>query len=500
MKRKIAKILSLSLSFILCVYSFSTAFAAGGVPDGYTPIYAAEDLNNIRNNLSGKFILMNDIDLSTYENWQPIGTEQSAFKGELNGNNMSIKGLNVCETVKSTNRDSAGLFAFISGATVKDLDIIDADIEIKNETAHFYSVGIISGNSKYSKFINCTTSGTIIAQVNGTCSAGGITGEITTDSAIKNCENTANITIDGNSELYVGGIVGSSSSPISICHNGGNISVDNSGSQNKEFDIICVGGVCGNMFLEEISNCYNTGNIMIKCISDNSCVGGIGGNTFSVTDCYSIGNITYSNQSATETTGGIAGNVVYYFNGMGSSEDNESFVKNCYCSDNNSKALGNTVPEQTDNVSILSEEKMKKQESFVGFDFENIWIIGENGYPIFGKSIEPSAPDYRVASAKILYVPFKNRIVFGFGSPALPDGIVVKITYKDGTTQNAVIKRTDDGYFANGEKVTGSMRPAVVEYGILTDTLFFNDGQVKIEYKYLVLPPIFTIIKSIINK
>lgn len=491
-------IISVLLIFILTFGMCSTAFATDVSPDGYTSIYTAEDLNNIRNNLSGKYILMNDIDLSSYEKWEPIGTELSAFKGEVDGNNKSINGLCVLDVIESTNRASAGLFAFLSGATIKDLNVIDADIEIQKETDHFYSVGVISGNSKYSVFENCKVSGNVIAEVNGTCSAGGITGEITTDSAINNCENTADIKANGKSELYVGGIVGSASSPITLCHNDGNITVNNSKSQNKEFDSICIGGICGNMFLEEIRNCYNTGNIVVDGMSDYSCVGGIGGYTFSVSDCYSVGNITYSNQSVTESTGGISGKVVYFFNGLGISENKESFITNCYCLDNSSKAVGNIVYEQVTNVSILSEEDMKKQTSYIGFDFENTWIMEENGYPVFGKSDTSVKPTYNIIDAEIIYVPLKNRIVFSFGSPALPDGIVVKLTYNDGTTKTATIKGNDDGYFANEERVTGSVRAAVVEYGILTDFLFFNDGQIKIEYKYLVIPPFLTIIKNLI--
>ncbi len=494
----IKKFLSIFLAFVMSFGISSVAFASDEIPEGYTPIYTAEDLNNIRNNLSGSYILMNDIDLSVYENWEPIGTELSSFKGEIDGNNKSIKGLYISNVVESTNRASAGLLAFVSGATIKNLNVIDADIEIQKQTDHFYSVGVVSGNSKYSVFENCKVSGNVIAEVNGTCSVGGITGEITTDSAINNCENTADIKANGKSELYVGGIVGSASSHITLCHNAGNIAVNNSKSQKKEFDSICIGGICGNMFLKEISNCYNTGNIVVDCMSDYSCVGGIGGYTFSVSECYSVGNITYSNQPVTESTGGISGKVVYFFNGLGMSENKESFITNCYCLDNSSKTVGNIVSEQVANVSILSEEEMKKQSSYIGFDFENTWIMEENGYPVFGKSDTSVKPTYNIIDAKIIYVPLKNRIVFSFGSPALPDGIVVKLTYNDGTTKTATIKGNDDGYFANEERVTGSVRAAVVEYGILTDFLFFNDGQIKIEYKYLVIPPVLTIIKNLI--
>lgn len=498
-KKSLLSVIALVLVFgLLFTVAFAQKDNTQTVPDGYKPIYTAEDLNNIRNDLDGKYILMNDIDLSSYEKWEPIGTELSAFKGEADGNNKTIKGLCVSDVIESTNRASAGLFAFVSGATIKNLNVIDADIEIQKETDHFYSVGIISGNSKYSVFENCDVSGNIVAEVNGTCSAGGITGEITTDSEINNCESYADIVIDGKSELYVGGIVGSASSPISLCHNAGSITVNNSRSQNKDFDSICIGGICGNMFLEEIGNCYNTGNIVVDCISDYSCTGGIGGCTFSVSDCYSVGNITYSNQSVTENTGGIAGKVVYFFNGLGMSGNKESFITNCYCLDNISKALGNIVSEQNTNVSVLTEEAMKKQSSYIGFDFENVWTMEENGYPVFGKSDTSVNPTNNLIDAKIIYVPLKNRIVFSFGSPALPDGIVVKLTYNDGTEKIATIKGSEEGYFADGERVIGNVRASVVEYGILTDFLFFNDGQIKIEYKYLVIPPILTIIKNLI--
>jgi hypothetical protein len=49
------------------------------IPDGYTPIYTAEDLDNIRENLSDKYILMNDIDLSSWGDWTPTVSFFSIF-------------------------------------------------------------------------------------------------------------------------------------------------------------------------------------------------------------------------------------------------------------------------------------------------------------------------------------------------------------------------------------------------------------------------------------
>ena len=65
------------------------------IAQGYTVIKTADDLSNIRNNLSGKYILMNDIDLSSIANWDSIGDSSNAFSGILDGNGYVIKNLAV---------------------------------------------------------------------------------------------------------------------------------------------------------------------------------------------------------------------------------------------------------------------------------------------------------------------------------------------------------------------------------------------------------------------
>ena len=79
LKRILPIILAIILSFGVCTVAFAENQTT--VPDGYIGIYTAEDLYNIRNNLSGKYILMNDIDLSVYENWEPMAARQVAADG-----------------------------------------------------------------------------------------------------------------------------------------------------------------------------------------------------------------------------------------------------------------------------------------------------------------------------------------------------------------------------------------------------------------------------------
>ena len=90
------KLISVLLTIVMMCGVATHVFSADGtVPYGYTPIRTAQELDSIRNNLSGKYILMNDIDLGEYENWVPIGTKKQPFSGIFDGNNHSIKNLNI---------------------------------------------------------------------------------------------------------------------------------------------------------------------------------------------------------------------------------------------------------------------------------------------------------------------------------------------------------------------------------------------------------------------
>lgn len=111
----------------------------------------------------------------------------------------------------------------------------------------------------------------------------------------------------------------------------------------------------------------------------------------------------------------------------------------------------------------------------------------------YAQPLTPSEPSNNIVDAEIISVPLKNRIVFGYGSPESPDGIVLKLTYSDGTEKTETIVRTDKGYFAGEENIIGSVRPAVVSYGFQTETLYVNET-VEVEYNYFVIPPILQMI------
>ena len=87
-------------------------------------ISTAEQFNAIRNNLGGTYFLLNDISLSGYPNWTPIGTSDAPFTGSLNGNGHKITGLQM-----SRGTSYAGLFGASTG-TIEKLHIENANITV----------------------------------------------------------------------------------------------------------------------------------------------------------------------------------------------------------------------------------------------------------------------------------------------------------------------------------------------------------------------------------
>ena len=96
-------------------------------PSSVTPVYTAEELNNIREDLDGTYVLMNDIDLSDSaykDNWVPIGSIDEKFTGTLLGGGHAIRGINI-STLPEAASDGycyAGLFGYNKG-DIRDLRI-----------------------------------------------------------------------------------------------------------------------------------------------------------------------------------------------------------------------------------------------------------------------------------------------------------------------------------------------------------------------------------------
>ena len=86
--------------------------------NGYTLISTAEQLNAIRSNtttLSGKYVLVNDIDLSAWGSWTPIST----FTGIFDGNGNTVRNVKI-----AAGNANPGLFGVVSNTgMVKNLAV-----------------------------------------------------------------------------------------------------------------------------------------------------------------------------------------------------------------------------------------------------------------------------------------------------------------------------------------------------------------------------------------
>ena len=246
--KKLTFIMSISIvaMFLLLFGLFSNTISAEEtIPEGYTPIYTFEDLYAVRNNLSGNYILMNDIDMTELTapggdwdingtGWEPIGTYDEPFKGIFDGNSHAIIGMNIHGDVQY---NSVGLFGGAYSATIKNLGVLKCDININNSGA----VGAIASEIRWqSQIYNCMVSGKII--VTGySPDVGGVVGNDHSDyyytsNNIKDCYNSADITVyNTNSDYgsgYSCGIAGGYYGKATNCYNTGNISLSGRGIMN----------------------------------------------------------------------------------------------------------------------------------------------------------------------------------------------------------------------------------------------------------------------------
>ena len=162
------------------------------------------------------FKLMSDIDLTQFlqdnnptQGWEPIGVQDSPFKGVFHGENHTISGL----FSNRQSNDFNGLFGYVEGATIENLTINATTMKGGNYA------GSLSGFSQFSTLKNITTT----ANVNGKSQSGGFVG-MAYNSTINNCHHTGTVTSTGDE---VGGFAGALTGTVTGCSHEGNVSGQN---------------------------------------------------------------------------------------------------------------------------------------------------------------------------------------------------------------------------------------------------------------------------------
>ncbi len=241
--QKLKKLILMSSVILLMFLLFSGRVWAfsGGDGSSETPyqISTPEQLDDVRNYLGSHFILINDIDLTTYlseggggynENgWIPIGTSGTPFTGTFDGNNHIITGL----FIDRPSTGYVGLFSLLDDtAIISNLGLKDVNI-----TGDFL-VGAFAGGS-YGSISNSFATGNVTGTSNNVGGlVGASMGQISNSYAICNVDGTGT----------VGGLVGyNNGGSIIYCYSVGIVTVDE-GSD--------LGGLTGNTYINA-STFYN---------------------------------------------------------------------------------------------------------------------------------------------------------------------------------------------------------------------------------------------------
>ena len=295
-----------------------TGFTGGsGTKEDPWQIASAEQLNLIRENLAGHYILIADIDLSGYENWEPIGAFRSlsdapedaevlhpdyAFTGTFDGAGHTISNL----TVSAASPMGAGLFGCASGTENGEAYIGNFTLENINVSG-FYLVGGAVGL----QFMNCKVSDITLQGENKLSGAQGIGGIVGTGfDLISNCTATADITVIGDDGACAGIIAGGTTmSSIVNCEAVGG-SVVAEGKATWGFGAIC-GAPWG---APQITGCKVSGTSITVSGEGNRLVGGLVGfggtydpsSPAQITGC-TVENVTIIVSNTTTAVGGLIG-------------------------------------------------------------------------------------------------------------------------------------------------------------------------------------------------
>lgn len=224
----------------------------GSVIEIYTPEQLAwvsykASLDENRSSFSGITVrLMNDIDLSEHF-WFPIGgfssnkseSARNTFKGTIDGNGHTIKGLTIGTLSELCEYENCGLIGRAEAASVKNLKMENVFINSSGYSGAVLGVGEATLNE-------ITVSGYVTGSY-----AGGIAGSI--DGSIINSSSYANV-CEYDEYDYVGGIAGYSYGSIENCGAYGSVAGDT----------YYTGGIAG----------YTSASYGIKnCVSDVSGAG-----------------------------------------------------------------------------------------------------------------------------------------------------------------------------------------------------------------------------------
>ncbi|MGX5699902.1 beta strand repeat-containing protein [Acinetobacter kookii] len=250
-------------------------------PALYTAILNVNQLQDMNKNLSGKYLLGNNIDASDTVNWNsgagfnPIGNDSTAFTGIFDGLNHTINDL----TINRSSTNNVGLFGYTHNLSqIKNLGLLNANIDGYNAVGSLvgYNFGLILNSYA-------------ISNVNGygdysSNGVGGLVGRNT--GSIENAYSSGNVT---SQYRDIGGLVGGNTGTIKNAYSTGNVTGHILGG-----DGTYIGGLVGWHTGGSIINSYATGKVIGNA---GDAIGGLVGG-----GGYTVSNSFWNTETSGQTT------------------------------------------------------------------------------------------------------------------------------------------------------------------------------------------------------
>lgn len=409
-------------------------------------ISTPEDLDKLRYDMTGDYVLANDIDM-TGRSFVPFGivnnTTAGKFTGTFDGQGHTIKGLKY----DVSDKGEVGLFSQTENATIKNLIIEDA--YFKGNA----NVGGIVGQMYRTTITDCAV---LNSYIEGRDHVGAIAGEI------------AQTQVDGN---WVGGT-------ITNCFSDARI-------KTREFQ---AGGMLGTIHCGTVEKNLFTGTVegregdnangMVSLVDKNDAASLIQYNVVAAAHIYGkIGRVVSNNRLGSTDKGKVTKNYVSANTWVGTKADNATMAKY-------------TDPNDYNGANIPVNELRTQQfyTNTLGWDFNNHWTFLPNAegkmYPVLkimeGKTLPNTFWD-KPTTTTLTYASGEEKVsIEGMHSsygqciiPTLTEGSNIAII--DGND----IKAKESAYTLVGVgKVTASLdiAPAIVSFfsGTTQDEITFN--------------------------
>ncbi len=431
--KKLSKFLSFILTLALA-FSVSSGFAVyaqtgSGTADSPYLISTPAQLQAVNSNVSAYYKLTADINLNGMD-FTPIGNADSgAFSGDFDGAGYTISGLSVfsgkysglfgCNegvihdvilddiyvygsryiggvvgynaqtgTVRNCRVNggevcsdgglkeiyAGGICGYNAGGAVEGTLYNSADINISNGKQYVNIGGLIGYSSVFLALTGCENRGEITSCGYESYSyVGGLIGYISGGVYLINCVNKNNITANYYYCSYAGGLVGGyyGSGTFQNCYNNGDI---------KGY---FAGGMCGNANGScSIIECANEGKIDDRWGATYCYFAGVANSSaFSLLNSFNSGNSygseAYKNSKYYNINGFFDSGITQFYTDWG------YFFEPCLRYFNAGQWYGpSDFPYRNSNYHLLSNDEMKKQSSYEGFDFDDVWVMGKCGLPI----------------------------------------------------------------------------------------------------------------------